>query len=215
MADLNMQLVREFFELHLFHVLSYWHHDDGPTPMSDQTALLFAENLRPRPLGQPDFLLRAPQVGQLERVMVEVRAWHADRFYSSLVENNEVLGHVAGAEARGLAGTIFDGNAYSTLLVISELPQGPKQRERALEQLRGLGMDHVLEFPTVLQEMLNRVSAYGNYAPSQTLQTLRLLKRYNLVRRQQLEFAFPLEAPPLSVSAPAETTVADEDGVDE
>ncbi|HPA40590.1 MAG TPA: hypothetical protein PKV69_01160, partial [Candidatus Hydrogenedentes bacterium] len=54
------------------------------------------------------------------------------------------------------------------------------------------GMDHVAEFPMILGEILNRLSVQGNYAPSQTLQTMRLLKRYHFIRRQQMEFLFPM-----------------------
>lgn len=191
-----MQIVREFFELHLFHVLSYWQHEDLPQRLSDSAALLFVEHLRSEPRRELDFLLRPGDVPDLGRAMVEVRAWHGDRFYPSVIESSSVLAHVTGQEARALADSVFGDAPYATILVISELPQGVRQRERSLQLLRDMGIDHVIEFPTILQEMLSRVSAYGNYAPSQTLQTLRLLKRYNFIRRQQLEFSFPLEAPP-------------------
>ncbi|MBI2433369.1 MAG: hypothetical protein HYV26_10900 [Candidatus Hydrogenedentes bacterium] len=212
MSDLNMQLVREYFELHLFHVLSYWQHEELPARLSEPAALLFVEHINPEPARDIEFLLRPGDVAQLERAMVEIRAWHADRFYPSMIESNPVLGHVVGDEARALAGSIFGGNGYVTILVIGELPQAARQRERSLHLLQELGVDHVIEFPTVLQEMLARISAYGLYAPSQTLQTLRLLKRYNLVRWQQLEFAFPIEAPPPTNPPPVDAAVVSDEG---
>ena len=196
MTDLNLQIVREFFELQLFHVLSYWGHEDAPARLSDPAAMLFVEQLRAQPRRELDFLLRAGDAAHLERAVVEIRAWHADRFYASVIESSTVLGHVASAETQALAGTVFDGRPYCTVLVISELPQGRQQRARAVQCLQEYGMNHIIEFPTILQEMLARINAYGNYAPSSTLQTLRLLKRYHLVRRQQLEFPFTQELPP-------------------
>jgi len=201
MSDFNVQLVRECFEFHLFQVLPYWQHDPPasgawPARPSDSPLLLFVENTRPDALRRVNFLIEPGDVPGLQRAVVEVRAWHADRFYPSLVETNPVLGHVDGEETRLLAERAFGGRDFATVLVISELPASPEPRERALRLLRGLAIDHVVEFPVILEELLNKVSAYGQYSPSATLQTLRLLKRYNLIRRLQLEFAFPTEPPP-------------------
>ncbi len=201
MSDLNMQIVREFFELHLFRVLTHWQHEALFAGQHDPSVLLFVERGRGETSARRDVeagLLRPEEVGGIDRAVVEVRAWHADRVYPSVVEGNAVLGHVATAEVRQLAANVFGTEEFATILVISELPTSQKPREKSLHLLRGMGIDHVLEFATVLQDMLQRVNAHGNYAPSQTLQTLRLLKRYGLVRNQQLEFSFPLEpsAPP-------------------
>ena len=84
-------------------------------------------------------------------------------------------------------------------LVANALRGDPSNARQALELLQGYGMDHVAEFPMILGEILNRLSVQGNYAPSQTLQTMRLLKRYQFIRRQQLEMIFtgpPAEYPP-------------------
>ena len=211
MSDLSLQIVREYFELNFFHVLTHWQHEDTSPRLADAASLLFVERAAPEMPGEPPFLLRADDLSQLARAMVEVRAWHADKVYASTVETNPVLGHVATSEAQGLATAVFGGAAYRTVLIISELPLGAAPRERALDALRILGVGHVIEFPTILQDMLLRISAHGNYAPSPTLQMLRLLKRYNFIRRQQLEFAFAVEPPPTAAPAVFVTTAPDPD----
>lgn len=217
MSDLNMQIVREFFELHLFRVLTHWQHEALFAGQSDASVLLFVEQARGEGRAQDaargaSVLLRADEVDRIDRAVVEVRAWHADRVYPSVVEGNAILGHVATPEVRQLAANVFGTPDFDTLLVISELPASPRPRERSLQLLEGLGIDHVLEFPAVLQDMLQRINAHGNYAPSQTLQTLRLLKRYGLVRNQQLEFAFPME--PAPSAGPVHATVLPVDEAD-
>ncbi len=197
MSELNMQLVREFFELNLFHVLTHWRHEAFPH-VADPGYLLFVEHTNPESRRDVDFLLRAEDIPFLYRAVVEVRAWHADRFYPSVVENNTVLGHVAGDEIHALAESVFGAEDFTTILVISELPNSAGPRAKTLELLREMDIGHIIEFPTILQDMLSRISADGNYAPSQSLQTLRLLKRYNFIRRQQLEFTFRTEAPPIA-----------------
>ncbi|MBI5092044.1 MAG: hypothetical protein HZB26_06315 [Candidatus Hydrogenedentes bacterium] len=208
MSDVNLQLVREFFELNLFRVLTHWQQDAFRQPVGDHSVRLYVENSQvtfPRDL---DFVLTANQVRTLARAVVEVRAWHADRFYPSVIENNPVLSEFVKEEGLAVAGGIFDGRPFTTILVISELPQSPEPRARALQLLGEAGIGHILEFPTILQDMLSALNVNSAYTGSQTLQTLRLLKRYRLIRYQQMEFAFPMEAPPSARPAVVETSVA-------
>ena len=190
MSDLNMQLVREFFELNRFYVLPHWRCEDV-SHSSENTSLLFVERAQTEAGVEPEFLLRPADLAGIHRAVVEVRAWHADRIYPSTIDGNSVLGHVAGQEIRDLAETVFGVPEFKTILVVSEFSAAPTVRARALQMLQEFGIGHVLEFPTILGDLLDGVSVNGNYAPSQTLQTLRLLKRYSFVRRQQMELVFP------------------------
>lgn len=213
MSEINLQLVREYFELHRFHVLTHWEQVRDMAPAAggavEPAPRLFIEHANPTP-GLPSFLLRENEVTALERAVVEVRAWHADRVYASVIEQNPVLGQVASAECRSLAEGVFGTPEFHTVLVIAELPASPAARSRSLELLEGLGIDHVLEFSVVLRGLLDMVHPQGQYAPSATLQTLRLLKRYDLIRRQQLELAFPFDPTPPPRVPLVETTPVDE-----
>jgi len=212
MSEINIQLVREFFELNRFRVLTHWQHDDEQWRGVESGLLLFVEQVgRETPGEPPPFLLDHAAVGKLQRAVVEVRAWHGDKFYASVIESSPILGHVASGDVAALAQTVFGAAPFASVLVISELPSTPAPRQRSLALLQGLGIGHVLEFHTMLAAMLDQLSAQSNYAPSQTLQTLRLLKRYDLVRRQQLEFRFPMEPRPVQSGPPVETTM-DEGG---
>ncbi len=208
-----MQIVREFFELNMFHVLTHWQHE-ALTGHSDAGALLFIERAVPRPPREVEFLLRAEDLPGIARAVVEVRAWHGERFYASVIESSPVLAHVAGSETHALAQSVFGSPDFATILVLSELPASPEPRQRALQALQELGIGHTLEFSAILQETLSRISAHGNYAPSQTLQTMRLLKRYGLMQRQQLEFPFPVQSPALSEIPDVYTDVIPEDPED-
>jgi hypothetical protein len=209
MSEINTQLVREFFELNRFRVLTHWQHDDEQRRGAENGLLLFVERVGDDAEGSDDavipFLLERHSLPQVRRAVVEVRAWHADRFYPSVVESSPILGHVATAEVSDLARAVFQDSSFTSVLIISALPSSPSQRQRAAELLQQLGVGHVIEFGTMLADMLELVSAGSNYAPSHTLQTLRLLKRYDLVRHQQLEFRFPRD--PIGPETPeVETT---------
>lgn len=214
MSDVNLQLVREFFELNLFYVLTHWQQgiaglrtgarDERPRA-ADAGQSLFVENMQHVPdLFETEFVLHGEDVRAIRRAIVEVRAWHADRFYASVVEANPVLTQFVSRESLGFAGQLFGTSDFATILVISELPASPEPRQRALELLRETGIGHVLEFSAILRTILTLISAHGNYA-SATLQTMRLLKRYGFIRRQQLEFPFLTEAAAPAVPPQVET----------
>ena len=209
-----MQFVREFFELNLFRVLTHWQHEDIPR-VSDFSSLLFVESGAPPTTGEADFVLRPRELPRIRRAVVEVRAWHADRFYASVIESSPILGHVAFERTRELAQSVLGSPDFATILVISELPSSPNPRARSIDLLRELGIDHVLEFTTVLGDTLHRLSPHGNYAPSQTLQTMRLLKRYSFIVNQQMEFAFPMSDPLGPAVPPVEATQASDPGDEE
>jgi hypothetical protein len=193
MSEINLQLVRDFFELNRFSVLTHWRHSDERAKAGEDASLLFVEHLRGEDVGGAPFLLTGNTIQTVQRAVVEVRAWHGDRFYPSVIESSPILAHVASREVEDLAREVFGGAAFTTILVISELPASAIPRARALQLLQELGIGHILEFGALLSSLAAQLSSHGNYAPSHTLQTLRLLKRYDLIRRQQLELPFPQE----------------------
>lgn len=212
MSDLNMQLVREFFELNLFYVLPHWQFEGISRDAESAGSLLFVEQPRPAAAAEPECLLRTGDVQAIQRAVVEVRAWHADRIYASKIETNPVFTRVASEQTKAIADTVFNGRDYKIVLVVSEFSPSPRHRDQAVRLLQEAGIDHVIEFPTVLADMLRLVSPQNNYAPSHTLQTLRLLKRYNFIRLQQLELFFPAVAPDAPCVAPRDEE--EEDGYD-
>jgi len=202
-----MQLAREFFELNLFYVLPHWQFDTGQQDAEYLGSLLFVEQQRRSLPGEPECLLRAGDIKSIQRAVVEVRAWHADRLYPSVIEANPIFARVASQTTRNLAESIFEGEEYKIILVVSEFSSAPARRDQAVQALHALGIHHVLEFPTILAEILRLVSAQGSYAPSYTLQTIRLLKRYDFIRLQQLELFFPALRPDAPVLPPGEGTI--------
>lgn len=216
MSDINVQLVREFFELHLFRVLTNW--EQAPSLAGERAAQLFVENtaLPPHDMTIPaDGILGIDELPLVERAVVEIRAWHGDRFYVSIIESNPDLFDFARKDASSVATECFGNQPFKTLLVVSELPASRESRDRALQLLRGHGVDFVIEFPTVLQGILGKIHENSSYTGSPTLQTIRLLKRYRFLRHSQMEFEFVSEPPPPIQPVRVDTTVLHEDEQEE
>lgn len=207
MSDVDTQLVREYFELLRYRVVTHWQHDAHLPRVADPGSLLFIEQSETSEDNTSEFILHAEDTPHLERAIVEVRAWHADRFYPSVIENSATLAHAGSDEVRNVAASIFGDRPATNVLVVSELPKTLEQRERTGSLLRERGIEHVLEFQTLLGDLLQRLNPNGQYAPSPTLQALRLVKRYHFLRRQQMEFAFPGGAPPPARPAPVSVVV--------
>jgi hypothetical protein len=210
MADLNLQLVREFFELNMFSVFTNWQRDPAHQRPGEGSVQLFVENTNHAPRAEPGFVLDSIGLPAIERAVVEVRAWHADRFYPSVIEASPVLSHFVDDTSLALAREVFHGQTFSTILVVSELPNSVEPRGKSIRLLQDTGIGHILEFPIVLQDLLEKVSVNGNYDASPTLQTLRLLKRYRFIRNQQMEFSFATE-PPATGLAPVVDTALEAD----
>ena len=201
MTDVDLQLVREFFELNLFRVTTNWRQHGTAGETGEVGLQLYVENTKPASGESLDVVLHPSDLPHLDYAVVEIRAWHTDRFYSSLIESNPGVTQFAEPWALGHARDFFGTDDFKTVLVVSELPRSAEQRIQALQRLRRSGVDHVIEFPNVLQSLASNVVLSGTYTGSPTLQLLQLLKRYRLLRNQQLEFTFSSEpafvAPPV------------------
>jgi hypothetical protein len=194
MAEVDLQIVREFFELHRFKVATRWPQHEAERD-SDGGVQLYVQNTGAvAPAEDADVALHPSRIGQIANGLVEIRPWHTDRFYASLVESNPVLTEFADPGALGHAAEFFGGEPFATILVVSELPRTAEQRAQALRRISEAGVQHVIEFPAILEDLFERIALTGTYNGSPTLQLLQLLKRYRLLRSQQLEFTFPRES---------------------
>ncbi len=211
MAEVDLQIVREFFELHRFKVATRWPQHE-PERDGDGGVQLYVQNAGAVVEAEDaEVALLPSRIGQIANGIVEIRPWHTDRFYASLIESNPVLTEFAGPGALGHASDFFGGEPFATILVVSELPRTAEQRAQALRRISEAGVQHVLEFPAILEDAIERVALTGTYSGSPTLQLLQLLKRYRLVRSQQLEFTFPREQATYSRNPRVDTATPPDD----
>lgn len=213
MTGIDAQIAREFFELNGFRVQTCW----AQQQRGDGAVQIYVENSEPRENADAELVLTLDTLPGLERALVEVRPWHTERLYASVIENNPVLTQFAAPERTGHASEFFADRAFRTVLVTSELPPNPEQRARSVEALDRSPVDHVIEFATVLRFLIGAVNVNSAYTASSTLQLLQLLKRYRLIQYQQMEFLFPMDAPVVSTPhvETAPTPADDRDKYDE
>ncbi len=139
------------------------------------------------------------------RVMVSVRGWHTDRFSPAKLDLTPEIFRFTEAGAVREAVRVLGPGPVAKVLCLPGLPTVHEQAQRALHMLREKGVDVVVLFPTMLRELVRQVEVNKNYEKSELMQTLRILKNYDLVKDEQLELFRRKAAPRKRVTPPAES----------
>ena len=192
MSDVNLQLVKEFFELNGFMILTNRKHQLRKVGADWEYSIeLLAANLDVvEPKKKPGFLLGPRDLKTIQRAIVDVKGWHTEVFYPSTIESARSFFAFVSPESLQYATKIFKGEPFTKVVVLSELPSNKEILERSVDVLRKNGIDHAIEFSTILKDLIMHVQINNNYTESDTLQLVRLMKRYGLVKDLQMEFLF-------------------------
>lgn len=192
MADTNTKIVREFLEANNFSVITNRKFQlQKAEPAGRYSIDLIAMNMQyTEPSAPLPMRLQADHVRRIPNIIVDVKGWHSGRLSPSVVSSSPELFNFISPNALEFAHEVFRGHPFKSILVISEASQTEALWHKTEDMLRERGVDHVLEFPTILNYLITHVEVNLNYVESETLQLLRLLKRYGLVKGLQLDLPF-------------------------
>jgi hypothetical protein len=184
MPDINETIVRHFFELNDFLVrtnVKYWYGSERGGGDSDIDLVVY--NLSPDKLHPPtSFVLTVDEVPGLRQAIVETKGWHTESFTEGLIRNTPELFNFVRPEAIATArDKVFHDADFRRVLVLSRLSPVHANREAAIALLKEGGIDHVIEFDTIMRFTVDQVEARKNYPDSEILQTIRLLKVYGVI----------------------------------
>jgi hypothetical protein len=73
------------------------------------------------------------------------------------------------------------------ILVLPALPTAEPFRSQSVELLKERGVDGIISFRAMLLDLIDKIDAHRNYGKSDTLQVIRVLKNYDLLRDAQLD----------------------------
>ena len=76
------------------------------------------------------------------------------------------------------------------ILVLPSLPTAEPFRSQSVELLKHSGVDAIISFRAMLLDLLDKIEVNQNYTKSDTLQVMRILKNYDLLKDAQLDM-FP------------------------
>jgi|TARA_B110000438_G_scaffold290480_1_gene326238 hypothetical protein len=202
MAGFDEQIVREYFELHGFLVRQARKYQiQSRKKLAEEEIDLLVYNpayaLQER---KPNFLLFATELPYVHRAVVVVKAWHTtQRFTPTMLKNSAEFFKFLEKNVIKTAESLFqdesedfDRTDLLKVLVLPGLPTQEPHRSESIQLLREHGVDGIISFRSMLLDILQKVEVNRNYSKSDTLQILRILKNYDLVKDPQLGL-FPAE----------------------
>jgi hypothetical protein len=189
MSAVDETIVREYFETHGFLVSQRRKYIVQAREKSgDEEVDLIVLNPRATTPSEPvDFELTSETLGKVARAIVAVKGWHTEVFAPGVLAHQPKIFRFVEKRAVEEVQRLVGGDGLLKILVVPGLPRDAKTRERSIELLRAKGVDAVISFRSILQELIAGVRTNRNYQKSDLLQILRLLKNYDLLREPQLE----------------------------
>jgi len=177
MTHLNEEIARVFFEISGFLVRSNLPYRIGKgSPDSDIDLLI--QNTAPTGDPPREMILSAAKLQGIHRAIVEVKGYHTERFSPSILD--ERMFRFTTADATRAAEVFFKGEPFKRLFILSRLPTSKASLAESLEFMSRRKVDHVLEFRTLLETIVEWVKAEPDY-DSNILQAIRILKSYGLI----------------------------------
>jgi len=189
MSAVDESIVREFFELHGFLVCQRRKYIvQSRQKTGNEEVDLIVLNPVATPVETPlDFEITPEMLRSVVRAVVAVKGWHTELFAPGLLTHQPKLFRFVEPKAVEEARRLVGSDGLLKILVIPGLPRDAKTRERSIELLRSKGVDGVISFRAILQDLVAGVKTNRNYQKSDLLQILRLLKNYDLLKEPQME----------------------------
>ncbi len=198
MAGFDENIVREYFELHGFLVrqLRKYQVQSRKKLAEEEIDLLVYNPAFVKGERSPDFLLFSSELPYIHRAVVVVKGWHSTlRFNPSTLKSSSEIFRFLERTVLKQAEKLFQVNPEELenvaemlkILVLPGLPTAEPHRSESIRLLKEHGVDGIISFRSMLQDILKKVETNLNYSKSDTLQILRILKNYDLVKDPQLE----------------------------
>ena len=197
MAGVDESIVREYFEMHGFLVRQLRKYQiQARAKRDDEQIDLIVYNPTFIPSDRkPSLMLFATDLPLIQRAIVVVKGWHSQRFSAATLRSSSEIFKFLEKDVLKQAEGLFDlkdkrvegMGAFSKILVIPGLPTHEPHKSQSIAILEDAGIDAILSFRSMLQEIVSHVEVNHNYQKSDMLQILRLLKNYDMIKSPQLE----------------------------
>jgi len=196
MSAIDEGIVREYFEQNGFLVRQARKYQvSSRRKLADEEIDLVVYNPAwKRTDRKPDFFLFSNELPFVQKAVVSVKGWHTGVFTPQMLKSSpEIFGFlkqsVLKEAARFFSAETADnaGHSLTKILVLPSLPTAEPFRSQSVELLKAKGVDAIISFRAMLLDLLDKVETNQNYTKSDTLQVMRILKNYDLLKDTQLD----------------------------
>ena len=202
MSSVDESIVREYFEQNGFLVRQlrkYQVQSRKKTTDEEVDLLVFNPSFIPN-VRKPDFMLFSSELKFIHKAVVVVKGWHTLKFTPSMLKSSpEIFRFLEKTVVKKVSDLFIDKSRKKKgeeqeieddmmkILVLPGLPTENPYREQSIQLLQEKGVDGIISFRSMLLDILAKVEVNRNYQKSDILQTLRILKNYELLGDPQLE----------------------------
>lgn len=196
MAAIDEGIVREYFEQNGFLVRQMRKYQvQARRKTSDEEIDLLVYNPAwRRGAKKPDFFLFSSELRFIHRAVVAVKPWHTDVFSPGMLKSSPEIFRFLEENVLKEATRFFpaeeEGADLTKILVLPGLPTAEPFRSQSVEVLKERGVDGIISFRSMLLDLIEKVEINRSYRKSDTLQVIRILKNYDLLKDGQLDM-FP------------------------
>jgi len=208
MAAVDEDIVREYFEQNGFLVRQIRKYEVMARKKTgdEEIDMLVYNPAYQAGSRKPEFFLRSAELACVHRGIVAVKAWHTGSFTPGTLKSSpeifsfleqDVLKEIprlfpsaaatATADTAAAATVTTDADAPLKILVLPSLPTAEPFRSQSVQLLKERGVDAIISFRAMLLDLLERIEVNRSYGKSDTLQVMRILKNYDLLKDTQLE----------------------------
>ena len=149
---------------------------------------------------RPDFFLFSSELAFVHKAIVAVKGWHTGVVTPATLKSSPEIfrfleENVLKEVTRFFPAETPDdaGGELTKILVLPSLPTAEPFRSQSVELLKAHGIDAIISFRAMLLDILDKIEINQNYSKSDTLQVMRILKNYDLLKDTQLDM-FPERA---------------------
>lgn len=195
MSAIDEGIVREYFEQNGFLVRQVRKYQVTARRKSgdEEIDLLVYNPSWAREARKPDFLLFSSELPYIHRAVVSVKPWHTNVFSPAILKGSPEIFRFLEENVVKEASRLFppsneeDGGDLTKILVLPSLPTAEPFRSQSVALLKEKGVDAIISFRAMLLDLLEKIESNQNYTKSDTLQVMRILKNYDLLKDAQLD----------------------------
>lgn len=195
MSAIDEGIVREYFEQNGFLVRQVRKYQVTARRKSgdEEIDLLVYNPAWVRDSRKPDFLLFSSELPYIHRAVVSVKPWHTNVFSPAILKGSPEIFRFLEENVLKEATRLFpsasedEAGDLTKILVLPSLPTAEPFRSQSVALLKEKGVDAIISFRAMLLDLLDKIESNQNYTKSDTLQVMRILKNYDLLKDAQLD----------------------------
>ena len=197
MSAIDEGIVREYFEQNGFlvrQVRKYQVQARKKTGDEEIDLLVYNPSWQ-RGERKPDFFLFSNELPLVHRAMIAVKGWHTGVFTPNMLRSSPEIFRFLEDNVMKEATRFFPAaeraeegeDQLTKILVLPSLPTQEPFRSQSIAMLKERGVDAIISFRSMLLDLIEKTETNRNYGKSDTLQVIRILKNYDLLKDAQMD----------------------------